>query len=179
MGKPSWDKFAANDVTVSHSRAYFKKSKFLFILHRELKINEAQALELSLALANDAAFRLLVPPFLNAWGKPTKKGVERHGLDTLAKAIAQGHLTGKSNWRFGVTPTPAIAPKRRSKKGGPDYYFEIRFIIETKPKKLPSDEGLRQEEDYASAAFFTELQAIKNVQEKHNRDLLGEIFTKQ
>lgn len=179
MGKPSWDKFAANDVLVSHSRAYFKKSKFLFILHRELKINEVQALELSLALANDAAFRLLVPPFLNAWGTPAKKGVERHGLDALAKAILDGLLTGKSNWRFGVTPVPAMAPKRRSKKGGPEYFFEIRFIIETEPKKLVSDQGLGQEEDYAGSAFFTELQAIKNVQEKHNRDLLGEIFTKK
>ncbi len=121
MGTSRWDKKAANDSEITHSVPRLRNAKHWFELHRDLKIAAPyDPYVLSMALADEALFRVVAPDFLRNWHGSS----DRWLLDDIALAIEQGKFAGKSTIRFGVTPVPD-----RSAKKQPDHYFEIRFIV--------------------------------------------------
>jgi hypothetical protein len=183
MGRTTWDKFGANDVSISYSRARFKVLKPLFILHREFEIDATEAQWLAGALTSESVFKQRVPAFLAEWVNDNKPGY-KHGLLKLAKSIANGDLDGMPEWRFTVAPIPpdALVTRIRAAK---NHLFEIRFIVEParifhhvgiKGKALKCTlKDLNQETKLARNEFFTALKVIKDAYPKHSA-LLAEVF---
>lgn len=127
MGTATWDKRFISDVQIVYSSVIFDFSRDLFVMHRELNIPRGKVHYLALALTNDKLFKIRIPKFLRYCMKhgPSTPGFG-FGLEELARLIERGRLTGKTEWRFGISPIPRPTKKHSRSK----YCFEIRFVMD-------------------------------------------------
>lgn len=142
MGSATWDKRFVADSLVQYSSVLLDAATELFILHRELSIPKSKVHHLAMGLTNDKLFTIRIPKFLRHCKKHVTKPLGAgFGLEELAKLIEDGKLTGKSEWRFAISPIPRSIKKHPRTK----YFLEIQFVMDPraafKKTKLPDKEA--------------------------------------
>ncbi len=151
MGTATWDKRFISDVQIIYSSVIFDKAIDLFELHRELNIPKGKVHSLAKALASDKLFKIRVPKFLRYCKKHGTKPLGfGFGLEELAELIESGKLTGKTEWRFGISPTPSPINKKSRLR----YFFEIRFVMD--PVAAFAKVGLRGKDAEDAIEFLKE-----------------------
>jgi hypothetical protein len=172
MGKTRWDLISGTDSEISHSTPRLGNTKQKVILHRDLKISAPYDPHmLAASLADETLFRFVVPTFLRNWNGSS----DRWLLDGIALAIENGAFAGKSAIRFGVAPIPDWTAKPP-----PDYFFEIRMIVDLDDIIIPPQtaakvaEYLGQTKGVLNAKFKRGLGAlIRGIKNPKNRKFRG------